>query len=556
MKKTLFLIFAALMGFIGVSAQDVYVPSRTETITLTGDGSAEDEATFTYEANDLGVHGYKFTAPVDGTIEFHVGWTSVMIYLTDSEWTEDTKQMLSKQIDGDGNFYFTDVVAGETYYFSTSLMSDPVTIKVKYGAGDPGITISSNMTDGQTYSLGGTNLELTIDRQVNAGYYVAYTGADGQPVEEVIGSEYYNPNFASQFYVQFNLYSLIEYLMDGGKIDFGDTFTIRMKNITSVADPTLIYGEDGVYEVTLVLGERPASVTSIVPADGSELYSYYTEDSDDGLITFTFSDPLDESLPADVTVSYGDMEAGSYVSRTLDYTIEGNTLTADLRGIKFPETVEGGRGSSTATQTQITIAVSGLKTTDGRDVQTNYPNRGTSAVMAIYRIVKEDIVPASFFLPDPIKTLVFREDKEITFYIDVPINYDGVDLTYWDASGRERTKHLEVEDVPFTEDNTTGQLYYKMVIPLAGTTFYNQGIVVTITNATLMNGDPVKLTATYKGTMEATGISGVVVDEDADKVVKVYSIDGTFVKEGAAGTVLNGLPKGLYITNGKKVMVK
>ena len=43
---------------------------------------------------------------------------------------------------------------------------------------------------------------------------------------------------------------------------------------------------------------------------------------------------------------------------------------------------------------------------------------------------------------------------------------------------------------------------------------------------------------------------------DPDRVVKVYAVDGTFVKEGKAGEVLGGLKKGVYITEGKKVLVK
>ena len=57
---------------------------------------------------------------------------------------------------------------------------------------------------------------------------------------------------------------------------------------------------------------------------------------------------------------------------------------------------------------------------------------------------------------------------------------------------------------------------------------------MTVDNAYLMNGDPVTITGTFNNT--GTGIDGV--------------------KEGKAGEVLGGLKKGVYITEGKKVLVK
>jgi len=59
----------------------------------------------------------------------------------------------------------------------------------------------------------------------------------------------------------------------------------------------------------------------------------------------------------------------------------------------------------------------------------------------------------------------------------------------------------------------------------------------------------------------ATGISSVVVNDDAtNSPVKVYSISGTLLRSLPAGSsaaaATNGLAKGLYIVNGKKVIVK
>lgn len=549
MKKTLFFLFAALMSFVSMSAQEQR-PVDNNMIEL---ASVDDEATFTFNAN---VHAFTFQAIEDGIIEFHVGWSSVMIYSTDRAFTEATKVMLNKQADSEGNFYFWEVEKGKTYYFSTSVLTDPVEIKVRYGTGDPGILIEANYEDNSLYSVTGRDLELTVDRQVSVAKYVVIYGDDN--IEEEIPADYIQANYAMSYYITIMLGGLTDYLMDGGKITYGDKFTIRLEGIADANDPSTIYGEDGVIQRTFTLGEKPATVTNISPASGSEMYTYYPTDGEDGVVTFTFSDPLDETAE-DVTckVVYGDMEAGSYAELTVPFAISGNTVTVDLRGITFPENVAGGRGGSSLQQTNISITIRNLKTVDGREVQTNSEGSGISAVVASYRIVKQEIQYAVFWDPDQSNTLIFRENDHVTCYITQPIHFDGVTMTYWNGSGRELSKTLTLEDNPeyltYGYDEDMGA--YAIYISLNGVSFYNQGVTISLNNASLMNGDEIQVSTHYEGS-RTSGIDAVVTGGDADAVVKVYAIDGTFVKEGAAGTVLQGLPKGLYIVGGKKVVVK
>lgn len=549
MKKTLFFLFAALMSFVSMSAQEQR-PVDNNMIEL---ASVDDEATFTFNAD---VHAFTFQAIEDGIIEFHVGWSSVMIYSTDRAFTEATKVMLNKQADSEGNFYFWEVEKGKTYYFSTSVLTDPVEIKVRYGTGDPGILIEANYEDNSLYSVTGRDLELTVDRQVSVAKYVVIYGDDN--IEEEIPADYIQANYAMSYYITIMLGGLTDYLMDGGKITYGDKFTIRLEGIADANDPSTIYGEDGVIQRTFTLGEKPATVTNISPASGSEMYTYYPTDGEDGVVTFTFSDPLDETAE-DVTckVVYGDMEAGSYAELTVPFAISGNTVTVDLRGITFPENVAGGRGGSSLQQTNISITIRNLKTVDGREVQTNSEGSGISAVVASYRIVKQEIQYAVFWDPDQSNTLIFRENDHVTCYITQPIHFDGVTMTYWNGSGRELSKTLTLEDNPeyltYGYDEDMGA--YAIYISLNGVSFYNQGVTISLNNASLMNGDEIQVSTHYEGS-RTSGIDAVVTGGDADAVVKVYAIDGTFVKEGAAGTVLQGLPKGLYIVGGKKVVVK
>jgi alpha-amylase len=59
----------------------------------------------------------------------------------------------------------------------------------------------------------------------------------------------------------------------------------------------------------------------------------------------------------------------------------------------------------------------------------------------------------------------------------------------------------------------------------------------------------------YQGTVITTGIRDVKLDQEAD--MKVYTLDGRLLRTAKNGSdALNGLNKGVYIVNGKKVIVR
>ena len=95
---------------------------------------------------------------------------------------------------------------------------------------------------------------------------------------------------------------------------------------------------------------------------------------------------------------------------------------------------------------------------------------------------------------------------------------------------------------------------YLAHVSLRGISYNKTPVTVTVDNAYLMNGDPVTITGTFNNT--GTGIDGVKAEGGAPSTVKVYSLDGRFVREAAPAEALSGLQKGVYIVNGRKLMVK
>lgn len=535
MKRIFFAIFAALLGFTGVSAQVEF-----KDIEFTADSPASVEL-------GMGINYFTFTAPEDGAVEFHVGWTSTMVYITDEAGTEDTKVLLAKDADENGYIYRMTVEAGRKYYVSTSIVTDPLTMTVGYASEVDAIKLSANYDDGDVFNMIGSNLEITIDRQVSIDRTLVVL-PDGS--EEDVPADCINAIFVTQYYYTIMLRDLMDYLMDGGKIAVGDKFTIRLEGIADANDPSLIYGEDGTFSITLELGEMPATLLGIDPADGSTIYTYYPEGGEDGFFVFTFSEPLNEDKTGvDVLFSWGDKEAGSYEEYHPDFTIEGSTVTVDIRGIRIPEEVEGSRGMNG--NTLVSLAITGLTTADGGGVETNYPSSGSSGILAFYSVVKQEITFIYDFIPQNGNTSLEGYD-EIAIWTNVPVMYDGITLTWFDARGGERSRTFTPEQVPFEwDDYEEGYLAH---VSLRGISYNKTPVTVTVDNAYLMNGDPVTITGTFNNT--GTGIDGVKAEGGAPSTVKVYSLDGRFVREAAPAEALSGLQKGVYIVNGRKLMVK
>lgn len=535
MKKLLFTLVAALMCMMQAHAQDF------TQVVMDENGRAEVEL-------HKGQNYLQHTAIRSGELRINVGFYGTVIYQCERDGVAfDTPLPLDRT--ATGNEYKITVEEGRTYYFTTSSVVETQTITFYYSDGDNSIQMSSNYEDGAVVSTTDRNLELTFDRAVTCDSYVTC----GSNPREELPSSYINTILNGQYFYSVTLSQLINYLIDGGKLAVGDSFTITLENIADAANPDVIYGEDGTFSITFELGEMPATLESINPANGSNIYTYYPVDGEEGLITFTFSDSIStDTQGVDVTVSYGDMEAGSYVAFNPPYTIEGNDVTVDIRGIRFPETVSGGRGGSTEEPTMVSFLLSGLTTTDGRPVSTNYPDVGTSAVLAFYTVVKQEISFIYDFLPQSGTDEPLDNYDEILIWLNNPIMYDGITQTWYNARGQQMSRSFTAEQVPFEWDD----LYegYVAHVSVSDISYNNSPVTLTVDNAYLMNGDAVTITGTFNNG-QATGITSVTAD-GADGEVEVYTIGGTLVRKSAASQALNGLSKGLYIVNGKKYVVR
>lgn len=540
MKRLIFTLISVVLGLTGVKAVS-FVP-----INIT-DPNESATISLTYGANYM-----QITAIETGTLHFDVGFNGLTVFECDSQGTVGNR--LSRSQSATGYIYSCEIEEGNTYYFSTGYVIEPIEITVYYGSGESlPITLSANFSDGDTYTVSSSNLKLTFDRTVTVDHnWIEYgENSDGTfSVKEEIPSSYINAILTTQYFYNIELSKYIRELSDNGKLKVGDKFKITLEGIHDSNNTSVIYGENGNFSIMLVMGEMPGELVSVNPAEGTTLYTYYSESGEDGLLTFTFSDDLNtDKSNVNVTIAYGDTEAGSYGSYNPDFTIDGKNVVVDLRGYRFPETIETSRGDVTATV--ITVTIKGLTTADGRDIITNNSSAGTSAVVVTYPLEKQVITFYYDFLPTEGSSLA--DYNEIIIFLPQEagaITFEKVQLQWLNNRGTLQTKDFMAEDVPFTLDKNYGG--YVSHIPLTGVS-KDREITLVVVGAMLSNGDSVEITGKFN-----TTISGIesIFGEDANAVVKLYTIDGILVKEAPAATVLTGVKKGVYIMNGKKIVVK
>lgn len=530
------------MGLTGVKAVtftpiDITDPSEPVTVKLV-----------------MGPNYLQLNAIETNTIHFNVGYYGIMMFECNALGEEGKN--LSVTYDSDGHRIFScEVEEGKTYYFSTSMITEPsidVTIYYGSGGGMP-ITLTSNYADGDTYTVSGSNLELAFDRTVIVDHNWIEYGEETDGVfkaKEEIPAGYINGILTTQYFYSIELSKFVRELAEDGKLKVGDKFKITLEGIHDETDESVIYGEDGNYSITLIMGEMPGELVPVDPAQGTTLYTYYPEKGKEGLLTFTFTDELNtDKSKVTVDLSYGDSEAGSMGSFNPDFTIEGKTVVVDIRGYRFPETVESSRNGEV--QTVITMNIKGLTTTDGRAIITNNASAGTSGIVVTYPLVKQEISFFYDFLPTEGSSLA--DCSEIIIWLPEEVGvltFDKVLLQWLNNRGTLQTKEFKAEDVPFAYDES--YMGYVSHIPLAGVS-KDREVTLTVEGGMLSNGDSVEITGKFN--TNPTGIDSVL-GEDANAVVKLYTIDGILVKEAPAATVLTGVKKGVYIMNGKKVVVK
>lgn len=441
--------------------------------------------------------------------------------------------------------------AGVTYYFGGSVGSG---LFIMNSNAQFVITASSNEievssvtpAEQSTISTGNT---AQIDIAFNC-----YVGVESATVEVAGQTETFNYSDAadSKVRVYGNTVSVIlkEYLQslyDTEVITGGEQIKLTLNGLCRANDNSVLYGEDGKLTLLFKTADKPATLVSTVntPDQMAALKTYYFEDDASGSISLTFNRQLlndKNDLPTAVWgIGNKESETGDYYEEIIPCVVDGNTVTVNLQDkLRNTSTMD-----LSMDYTMVQLDIKNVKSADGQYVYSEGSGKlGSFNYMYDLEYVQTKVV-AEF---TPSKGEI-AEDDEIEIWImgDNDLRYEGIAFQCGESEivVTEFTKNTDPDDVKAS--------IITLKVPALEAENGDE-VTVTLKNVKAADGldhsKDVKATYTYKKEVSVDSI------ELQNEPVNVYNMQGIHIVKNGNVSELESLEKGIYIVNGKKVMVK
>lgn len=155
----------------------------------------------------------------------------------------------------------------------------------------------------------------------------------------------------------------------------------------------------------------------------------------------------------------------------------------------------------------------------------------------------------SIVIPNSVKTIGGSAFTLCSSLTDVTIGNSVTDIYDMAFSNCRALKRLYVS--PMTPPVCNSQNVFFQPIYSSCTLYVNHGALMRYKYA-----DVWMKFSTIEAYDFSTSVESVETSTSADSLFNVYDLQGTLVKEAASKAEVNALPSGLYIVNGKKIMVK
>ncbi len=431
---------------------------------------------------------------------------------------------------------FYDVVAGVPLYFYDFCPLDAGTFRISTGIEPIELVDVTPAEDVSNLSLS-TNYNASITFNIPIKCTKCVLSINDASVE-------LNPTITDSY---INIYwsnTILNWYHEG-KISEGDILTLTLTGIRDAYNssnrPDFGYGV-GKLILKYKMADKPAELINEygTPASGvSDFLTYYLPGSGEGLVKLTFSGDLDKDCHPIAELTYGDpdnIEMGMYIENP-PVSVDGKTVTVDLQGkTRFPDEMIPGL----PVQSNIGLRIYGIKSADGQYVLTGYSSSPYSFGYS-YNLKSVVYSLAADWVPAAGSALNAGEPMEIWVLNGQKIKFDSVDFSYV-KNGVDAIISVPYSDLTVTEDSADAMLYNF--------------------TAPAIDADPDSdIEVTLGGLKCADGL-----DHNSDIFVRykasTAAVDGIQIEEGEAvyydltGRRVASPSKGIYIVNGKKIVVK
>ena len=345
-------------------------------------------------------------------------------------------------------------------------------------------------------------------------------------------------------------------LASDDKIKAGDEFTVEVKNVTEnpedVAEGVepLVYGD---VRLKLKMGNFPAMLESAtldgVPVTSSTKFLTYYEEGK-GKLVLTFTKEMSDEYGS-ATLRFGDFEkqdAGGYYQeedgKGFTMTIKGKQVILDFSGKnrRISDMVSSTESDVEDAYTKINIEIAQLRSIDGIKP---YSTSTSGKFNYSFDLEVPVVNVSSEFTPANGASIKDEDEIEIWITDAEQIKFDGINFKYVDDNNEPQV--ITVTEYTWEPDEDGA---YILTVKIPEEVKTKNNVTVCLDNIFCADGKDYSniIAAIYNKV--ADGISNITVE--TNKNMKVYNLNGQLVHKGKSLSS----QKGIYVVNGKKVILK
>lgn len=492
----------------------------------------------------------------------------VKILWTCSPMTLYSSPDLSEKSIVDGSHSYTDggqlisyasLEGGHTYYLHTqmSLMAGTLVIregdtKIELVRTDPCIDPSDPNFYNDKFSVSKNyRINLSFNYPVTVGNCFLIAGSERQSITPVV----------SNATVSFDVNDIIMSFYNRDLIKEGDSMTLRVLQIKDATNSDNKYNENGKLEIDFKMAAKPAELVETrgfsTKVTNNPFNSYYVEGDENGNMTLVFDRNIDAAKAPVAQLAYGNpdnLELGVYRENVMG-DVDGTTVSFDFSG-KLRRRIDMLPGAEVSQlPNDLYISYSNIFSEDGQMAYTGMVSNPTG-FSSSYVINELLYSVAADFTPARGSSLKPGDEVEIWVMNGTKISYENICFDYTDG-GEARTAVIAAEDVrtEIDQDSLTGDdMLFHFTMPEFTA---DAGTVITLYMSGVTCADGLDHSSDVRGNYTA-GTSDVdaIGADDADVVADVFDVTGKPVLRNVTRLQMNSLDKGVYIHNGKKIMIR
>lgn len=531
-----------------------------------GAGTQDDPWIFangeTYHVNAFkGFYGI-FTAPADGT--FSLSGTNYSIYTDATFTTQDESIRPIHNGDYQNTAYKFDCEAGKTYYIGNNFVMSSIDMVCKFLTEAETLSLRDlDPADGSVFNAGYGLVNLTFNQAVSVGA-VELTAGNGV---ETISANVHG------VYVSVDIKDVLNRFYKNGLLKAGDNIRIKFTSVAPTADATKLYNGTGIVEVNYKAGAMPLQVVSSTNTpDGNpamtHFLSYYRNDNNSGIISLTFSGDVNmsEGNKPTVSLAYGNTEAEdpneSYSEMITPTVLAGNVLQIDLRNKlrRAKDMVTSGTNYGV-----VTLSVNSVKDMDGNYAYGN-GSGNLGSFFYQYKFREVNYTPLTDWnTVGGANGVIDNETTGVELWLsekkDTLATFTGAEMKYI-SGGEEKVHAFTISEISVTPDDEDDNARI-VLIPIPDVSI-DAGTEVTVSLTGIERPDGLtpdveptafaKFSKTFTSAGRTDIIAAIVADGGGR--VNVSTIGGTLLLKDADKAAVGRLDKGVYVINGKKVVIR